>query len=66
MRPTFQSFVRVATLDLIFTDLANAFAALLGPRPLYARTSSAMFDVGAGGSTDGFSRFTWALPHVIP
>jgi len=50
----------------IFTDLANAFAALLGPRPLYARTSSAMFDVGAGGSKDGFSRFTWALPHVIP
>ena len=49
----------------IFTDLANAFATLLGPRPLYARTSSAMFDVGAGGSTDGFSRFTWALPTVI-
>jgi len=48
-----------------FNDLANAFAALLGPRPLYARTSSAMFDVGAGGSTDGFSRFTWALPNVI-
>ena len=21
-----------------------------------------MFDLGAGGSTDGFSRFTWALP----
>jgi hypothetical protein len=48
-----------------FKGLANAFAALLGPRPLYARTRSAMFDVGAGGSTDGFSRFTWALPHVI-
>jgi hypothetical protein len=48
-----------------FKDLAHAFAALLGPRPLYARTRSAMFDVGAGGSTDGFSRFTWALPNVI-
>jgi hypothetical protein len=48
-----------------FKGLADAVAALLGPRPLYARTRSAMFDLGAGGSTDGFSRFTWALPHVI-
>jgi len=48
-----------------FRGLADALAALIGPRPLYARTRSAMFDLGAGGSTDGFSRFTWALPNVI-
>src|SRR5258705_5583326 len=32
--------------------------------PLYARTS-AVFDVGAGGSSDLFSRFTWALPSEL-
>ena len=46
----------------IFNDLANVFAKLISPRPLFASTRSAMFDLGAGGSTDGFSRFTWALP----
>jgi len=34
------------------------------PRPLFARTTAA-FDVGAGGSTDVFSRFTWALPSEL-
>jgi hypothetical protein len=34
------------------------------PRPLYARTTAA-FHVGAGGSTDEFSRFTWALPSQL-
>jgi len=24
-----------------------------------------MFDLGAGGSTDGYSRFTWALPNAV-
>jgi len=46
----------------VFGDLANALARLIGPRPLYASTRKVMFDLGAGGSTDGFSRFTWALP----
>ena len=46
----------------IFNDLANVFAKLISPQPLFASTRSAMFDLGAGGSTDGFSRFTWALP----
>jgi hypothetical protein len=35
---------------------------LISPRPLYASTTSAAFDLGSGGSTDVFSRFTWALP----
>jgi hypothetical protein len=35
---------------------------LIGPKPLHASTLTAAFDLGSGGSTDGFSRFTWALP----
>src|SRR5207237_10696390 len=42
----------------IFGDLAKALTDLIGPRPLYASTRSVMFDLGAGGGTDGFSRFT--------
>lgn len=45
-----------------FGDLARALASLITPRPLYASSRSMMFDVGAGGQTDGFSRFAWALP----
>ena len=45
-------------------DVTRALASLLGPRPLYASTNRAMFDLGAGGSTDAFSRFTWALPST--
>jgi predicted RNA-binding protein with TRAM domain len=47
----------------IFEDLGKALVALVTPRPLYASTS-AVFDLGAGGSTEEFSRFTWALPSV--
>ncbi len=46
----------------LFGDLARAFAAIVSPHPLYAGTRRMMFDLGAGGSTDGFSRFAWALP----
>src|SRR2546429_4894430 len=46
----------------VFGDLAKALASLISPRPLYASSRNMMFDLGAGGSTDGFSRFTWALP----
>ena len=49
----------------LFGDLAKSFAALISPRPLYARSSRMMFDLGAGGSTDGFSRFEWALPSAV-
>ena len=49
----------------LFGDLARALAGIVSARPLYAGTSRMMFDVGAGGSTDGFSRFTWALPSGI-
>ena len=43
-------------------DVARALVTLISPRPLYASTTSTAFDLGSGGSTDGFSRFTWALP----
>ncbi len=49
----------------LFGDLARALAGIVSPRPLYAGTRRMMFDVGAGGSTDGFSRFAWALPSGI-
>ena len=49
----------------LFGDLARALAGIVSPRPLYAGTRRMMFDVGAGGSTDGFSRFGWALPFSI-
>jgi len=48
-----------------FGDLGRALAGIISPRPLYAGTRRMMFDLGAGGSTDGFSRFAWALPNVI-
>jgi hypothetical protein len=47
----------------LLDELAKSFAALISPRPLYASANRMMFDVGAGGSTDGFSRFMWALPN---
>jgi hypothetical protein len=46
----------------LFGDLAHAFATLVTPQPLFASSTRTMFDLGAGGSTDGFSRFAWALP----
>ena len=46
----------------ILGQVGRALASLIGPRPLYASTRSTLFDLGAGGSTDAFSRFTWALP----
>jgi hypothetical protein len=50
------------THSTIWGDLARAVLSVFGPRPLYASTKRAMFDMGSGGSTDGFSRFQWALP----
>ena len=38
--------------------------ALFLPQPLFASTTTA-FDLGAGGQTDMFSRFTWALPSEL-
>ncbi len=46
-------------------EFAKSLAALVSPRALYARSNRMMFDLGAGGSTDGFSRFTWALPNAV-
>ena len=44
--------------------LAARLRSLVTPRPLFASTR-ALFDVGAGGSSDMFSRFTWALPSEL-
>ena len=45
-------------------QLAAGLRALIVPQPLFASTTMAL-DAGAGGSTDIFSRFTWALPSQI-
>ncbi|OLC87484.1 MAG: hypothetical protein DMD38_02720 [Gemmatimonadetes bacterium] len=45
-------------------NLVARLGSLFMPRPLFASTT-ALFDVGAGGSTDVFSRFTWALPSQL-
>jgi len=47
--------------DTFVGTIGRALLKLIGPRPLYA-SASAAFDLGSGGSTDGFSRFAWALP----
>jgi hypothetical protein len=52
----------LGTRRSLLGDFARALVDLVSPRPLYASTTAAVFDVGSGGSTDGFSRFTWALP----
>ena len=44
--------------------LAASLRSLVTPRPLFASTRVAI-DLGAGGSTDMFSRFTWALPSQL-
>lgn len=44
--------------------LAATVGSIFLPRPLHA-TTIAVLDVGAGGQTDGFSRFTWGLPSVL-
>ena len=44
--------------------LAASLRSLVTPRPLFASTRMAI-DLGAGGSSDMFSRFTWALPSEL-
>ncbi|HXE82494.1 MAG TPA: hypothetical protein VN513_04060 [Gemmatimonadales bacterium] len=48
--------------DTFIETIGRALLKLVGPRPLYASATSVAFDLGSGGSTDGFSRFAWALP----
>ena len=48
--------------DTFLGRVGRTLLNLVGPRPLYASATSAAFDLGSGGSTDGFSRFAWALP----
>ncbi len=45
-------------------NLVAGLGSLVLPRPLFARTTVAL-DLGAGGQTDMFSRFTWALPSLL-
>lgn len=47
------------------TDFAARVLRLFAPRPLYASSRSTMLDVGTGGETEIFSRFTWALPSQL-
>jgi hypothetical protein len=46
-------------------SLVRAVTAPFLPRPLFASTTTAVLDVGTGGETDMFSRFTWALPSEV-
>ena len=57
--PAFQQLV--GSRGSRWGNLVGGLRALFLPRALFARTT-ATFDLGAGGSTDMFSRFTWALP----
>lgn len=59
---------RSGVLDLAargLRSLVRPVAALFGPRPLYAGSNRVLLDIGTGGETDGFSRFTWALPSDV-
>lgn len=53
--------VPVGSRRSVWGDIAAKLRSLVIPQPLFASTTMAM-DVGTGGSTDIFSRFTWALP----
>jgi len=45
----------------ILNFAARLIRSIVTPQPLYARSRAMVFDVGAGGQTDGFSTFTWGL-----
>ena len=45
-------------------QLAARLGALFVPRPLHATTTMTLH-IGAGGETDMYSRFTWALPSQL-
>lgn len=49
----------------LLRSLVRAVTAPFVPRPLFASTTTAALDVGTGGETDMFSRFTWALPSEV-
>ncbi len=65
--PSYQAPIGLAKPGLLnlaarsFGQLLSSLAALAEPRPLFASTRTMVFDLGAGGSTDGFSFFTWGL-----
>ena len=48
----------------LLRSLVEMVTAPIVPKPLFASATTA-FDVGTGGSTDIFSRFTWALPSQV-
>jgi hypothetical protein len=67
--PSFGSVPRSALDFALVQGLRSALgplALLTGPpQPLFAATSTTMFDLGAGGSTDQFSRFVWSFPSEV-
>ena len=56
--------VPVGSRRSLWGDLAAQLRSLVIPKPLFASTTTAL-DIGTGGETDMFSRFTWALPSVV-
>ncbi len=56
--------VPVGSRRSLWGDLAATLRSLVIPQPLFASTTAAL-DLGTGGSTDEFSRFTWALPSQL-
>jgi hypothetical protein len=56
--------VPVGSRRSLWGELAARLRSLVVPQPLFASTTMAL-DVGTGGSTDMFSRFTWALPSQL-
>ncbi len=57
--------VPIGSRRSLWGDLASKLRSLVIPQPLYASSSRAMLDMGTGGETDVFSRFTWALPSQL-
>ena len=58
--PSYQSPIGLEPSDLV-DRAARWLASLVTPRPLLARANNMVFDLGAGGSAEGFSLFTWGF-----
>jgi hypothetical protein len=46
-------------------ELAAKLRSLFSPAPLFAARTRTALDMGAGGNTSSFSRFSWALPSQL-
>lgn len=58
--PSYQTPIGLGEPGLL-DRAARWMAALVNPKPLFARANNMVFDVGAGGSSEGFSLFTWGF-----